>query len=118
MDLLALRNRESMILTSLSAGRNAGVRARPCPCECMGTCASTDDDYSMWYKRMMPSPPLVLTHPVHGRAPHTSPASAHNESYLMKNEMYLLRGERFGSVLFDKDTFNEYLCNHTATEIL
>jgi hypothetical protein len=49
---------------------------------------------------MMLNPPLVLTHPVHGRALHTSPASAHNESYLMKNEMYMLRRERFGSVLF------------------
>ena len=66
----------------------------------------------------MLNPPLVLTHPVHGRALHTSPASAHNESYLMKNEMYMLRRERFGSVLFDKDTFYEYLRNHTATEIL
>jgi hypothetical protein len=36
----------------------------------------------------------------------------------MKNEMYVLRREQFGSVLFDKDTFNEYLCNRTATEIL
>lgn len=32
--------------------------------------------------------------------------------------MYMLRREKFGSVLFDNETFRTYLCNHTATEML
>lgn len=109
-----------------SHGSDCGCKCEcPCPCPCQNTgveeqvSSHNPHDCSMYpCKIAMPNPPIVLKHPMHESVPYISPVSASNESYLMKNDMYMLREEQFGSMLFDKNTFNTYLCNHTATEIL
>jgi hypothetical protein len=94
----------------------------PCPCPCQDQLPSSEIEYFLGnqLKILMPkyqrTPPIILMHPIYGLVSHTSPSS--NESCLMKNDRYMLRREQFGSVLFNKDTLDRYLCNHTATEIL